>query len=153
MVQLAGSSDINIINIVNSVCSTEQLAARRQGAMQLIESTYSELLQALTFAAHKTVPALAPHTLKHWWCAGLQKLKGAANGALVKWREGGSPRQGALFENLKSSKKNFKLEIKKQKKISREGVNAALLSSLASSANFWKLWRSKLGDKKALLRE
>ena len=91
MVQLFGSSDINIINVINSVCSSEQLAARRQGAVQLIETTYNELVGALTLAAHNTVPALLPGTLKHWWSDGLQKLKGAANGVLVNWREAGGP--------------------------------------------------------------
>jgi len=111
---------------------------------------YNSLVTALNIAAKATVPSIGPARLKHWWNHELDCLKGAARVAFVKWRDGGNPRLGPLWDNYIMAKKVVKSTAKKIKKTNNEGVNNSLLESLNSTTKFWTMWRAKLGAPKNL---
>ena len=148
LTKIFGISDS--LKIVDLPRSRAQIAAHRAEAKTLIEMVYNSLVAALNIAAKATVPSIGPARLKHWWNHELDCLKGAARVAFVKWRDGGNPRLGPLWDNYIMAKKVVKSTAKKIKKTNNEGVNNSLLESLNSTTKFWTMWRAKLGAPKNL---
>jgi len=93
---------------------------------------------------------MSVNTLKFWWSHELSLLKGNAIDSYSRWIEAHKPRWAAVFELMKDCKYKYKLFIKKQRLKVHTGISDSLSNHLATknSKQFWKSFKSKLGNKK-----
>jgi len=131
-------------------CYRDQLTESRPTAINVIEDVYIKIITTLSDTATQTIPTMHPTTLKHWWNDELESLKDNARSSHNAWFTAGKPNTGMLWETEKHDKYAYMLAIKKLKNIKRDGINETFLLALNNTSEFWKLWKSKLGNRKKI---
>jgi len=148
VINVFGNADFNIIR--RRQCIRSQLLVFRDAALACIERAYKSLTSVLSESARQTIPALSPSTLKFWWTEKLTEIKKSVSNSLRQWRLAGSVRSGPLFDDYVSTKRTYKAALRKEKRKSKEGITDSLLGAMASTTNFWSLWRSKMSTPRVL---
>jgi len=91
-------------------CSANSTLCNNSSHELDIEIYYSEIIHALTIAADGTIPKVAKSALKHYWSAALTDLKQKNKETYDLWVLCGRPRNGFMYELMKSAKYKFDLQ-------------------------------------------
>jgi len=114
-----------------------------------IKIYYSEIIHALTIAADGTIPKVAKSALKHYWSAALTDLKQKSEETYDLWVLCGRPRNGFMYELMKSAKYKYKLAIHDAVKSFKNRFSDKLYEHLLSKDlnGFWRMWFAKTSKK------
>ena len=114
-----------------------------------IDSTYSEIAEALLSSARDTVPIIKSSLSKPWWDDELNRLKQLSIITHSKWVDAGRPPQGTFFAEKQDAKANYKKRIADNKKNIQIDLTDSLQNRLLDNdqLSFWKIWKKKFGSK------
>jgi len=108
-------------------------------------------VRVLNDAARMTIPVESSNYCKFWWNQEIQELKNLSCSSHRNWLNAGRPGNGTIYEEKRKAKAAYKLCIKQQQKMEKEGISDSLHDSLLkkSGNNFWKTWKIKFGKCKS----
>ena len=109
-------------------------------------SSYLELycksiVDILKRAAHRSIPRKKGKPVQRpGWDKDIQQRQKEASKIYWRWRQGGKPRNGPLFNEMKQSRQAFRRELKRIKHAGQRQLGEVLLKKLKSSNTeaFWK---------------
>ena len=91
---------------------------------------YNVLVSGLKSAADCSIPIMHQNALKCWWTHDAQELKELAIESHRAWINVNKPKNGLIFDLMKTDKYKYKLFLKKLQNDQRGSTNDSLLSSL-----------------------
>jgi len=131
------------------ICSRH--LGRKEKSRQMINQLYERSVACLQNAAVKYVNATPPNVYKHWWDKVASDYKLVALSDFKKWVSEGKPISGIFFNQMKTSKKAYKLHLLSLKKAEKDKISEKLLQSFTNynkRQDFWKVWKCKFGSTK-----